>query len=137
MRFFFDRNIPAALARMLNHYDRDHEVVYLDERFDPQTPDTRWLADVAKWDPVPVVVSGDGRILQNEAEMQVLAGLPLTVFIFAPAWTNLPWREWAWKAVRIWPSVIDAASPLRPTIYRIPVKSQKIERIGYTADLRR
>ena len=83
MHFFIDRNVPERLARMLGNYDRAHTVIYHDDRFEKTTPDIQWLKEIVTWDPVPVVVSGDGRILQNPAELQVLRGLPLTFFLFA------------------------------------------------------
>lgn len=138
MRFFIDRNIPVALARMLNHYDRQHTVTYLDEEFEKTTPDAEWLAEVAGWgDRIPVVVSGDGRILRNPAELQVLRGLPLTFFHFAPGWTNLPWPEQAWKAVKVWPLIVAKASPKRPSMFRVPVSGTKIEFVCLTSDLKK
>lgn len=135
MHFFIDRNVPAQLARMLGHYDRLHTVIYHDDRFERTTPDTVWLDAIAKWDPVPVVVSGDGRILKNPAELQVLRDLPLTFFLFAPAWLRLPWRDYAWKAIKVWPEVVAAAAPPRPSVYRIPVSAPKVEFQSYTRDL--
>jgi hypothetical protein len=135
MHFFIDRNVPIALARMLGHYDRTHTVIYHDDRFEKTTPDTAWLSEIAGWDPVPVVVSGDGRILRNPAELQVLQGLPLTFFLFVEAWLHLPWREHAWKAVKVWPEIVAASSPRRPSIFRIPVSANKVEFESLTSEL--
>lgn len=135
MRFFCDRNIPPQLARMLDCYDRKHSVVHHDEWFEKTTPDTEWLSDIASRDPIPVVVSGDGRILRNEAELEVLKGLNLTFFVLASGWTNIPWREQAWKAVKIWPEIVSNASPRRPTIFRVPVRAEKIELLSLTSQL--
>jgi len=135
MDFFIDRNVPVALARMLGHYDRNHTVIYHDDRFEKTTPDTVWMAAIAEYPSIPVVVSGDGRILKNPAELQVLKDLPITFFLFAGSWISLKWPELAWKAVKVWPEVIAAASPPRPSIYRIPVSATKVEFVSYTADL--
>lgn len=135
MHFFIDRNVPVALARMLGHYDRQHSIIYLDDRFGKTTPDSEWLSAIADWDPIPVVVSGDGRILKNPAELQVLRGLPLTFFHFAEGWAQMPWKERAWKAIRVWPEVVSAASPRRPSIFRVPVSTVKVEFIRLTRDL--
>lgn len=83
MDFFVDRNVPIALARMLGNYDRNHTVIYHDDRFEKTTTDTEWLAAIANYPSIPVVVSGDGRILKNPAELQVLKDLPITFFLFA------------------------------------------------------
>jgi hypothetical protein len=135
MHFFIDRNVPVALARMLGHYDRAHTIIYHDDRFEKTTPDTVWLPSVAGWDPVPVVLSGDGRILRNPAELQVLRGLPITFFLFAGGWSDLAWPEFAWKAVKVWPEVVAAASPRRPSIFRIPVSTTKVELECLTSEL--
>ena len=135
MHFFIDRNVPIALARMLGHYDLTHTVVYHDDLFERTTPDTEWLQIIAERDPVPVVVSGDGRILRNPAELQVLRGLPITFFLFVGAWLNLKWPEFAWKAIKIWPEVVAAASPRRPSVFRIPVSASKVELESLTSEL--
>jgi len=135
MHFFIDRNLPLALARMLSHYDTKHTIIYKDDRFEQDTADTVWLTQIAAWDPVPVVVSGDGRILKNPAELQVLKGLPLTFFMFAGSWFDLRWRDMAWKAVRVWPEIVAAASPRRPSIFRVPVSASKVELEGLTHEL--
>ncbi|GDX99016.1 hypothetical protein LBMAG48_14200 [Phycisphaerae bacterium] len=135
MDFFIDRNVPEKLARMLGHYDRAHNVVYHDDLFEKTTPDTEWLEAIAKRAPVPVVVSGDGRILRNQAELQVLRGLPITFFLFAGGWFDLKWEEFAWKAIKVWPEVVKAASPPRPSVYKIPVTASKVEFEAHTRDL--
>ncbi|MBX9738211.1 MAG: hypothetical protein K2X32_14925 [Phycisphaerales bacterium] len=135
MQFFIDRNVPEKLARMLGHYDRAHTIVYHDDLFERTTPDTQWLTMIARRDPVPVVVSGDGRILRNPAELQVLRGLPITFFLFAEGWLHLKWREHAWKAVKIWPEVVSAANPPYPTVFRVPVTANKVEFVAHTRDL--
>jgi len=81
------------------------------------------------------VVSGDGRILKNPAALQVLKDLTITFFLFAGSWFSLKWPEFAWKAVKVWPEVIAAASPPRPSVYRIPVSATKVEFVSYTDDL--
>lgn len=135
MTFFFDRNVPIALARMLDHYDRQHDTVYLDDRFPKTTADSDWLVEIAKWDPKPVVISGDGRILSNPAERQVLSGLPLSFFVFAEGWCNLAWRERAWKTVKVWPRIVEAANCRRPTVFRVPMTAQKVEQLWLTAEI--
>ncbi len=133
--FFFDRNLPVALARMLGHYPIGATITYLDDRFERTAPDSEWLLAIAEWDPIPVVMSGDGRILRNPAEAQVLRGLPISFFLFASGWFKLPWREFAWKAVKIWPEVVAAAAPRQPTVFRIPVSAQRIETVGLTKEI--
>lgn len=135
MHFFIDRNVPERLARMLGFYEPEHTVVYHDDRFERTTPDSDWLVQIARWDPVPVVISGDGRILRNPAELQLLRDLPLTFFVFAGAWFDLKWREFAWKAIKVWPEIVAAAAAPRPSVFRIPVSAGKVEFVAFTRDL--
>jgi hypothetical protein len=96
-----------------------------------------WLTEAARWPEPTAIVSGDGRILSNEAEAQVLAALPLTFFHFVPAWLGIPWSEMAWKAVRIWPEIVRNAQPRKPTIYRVPVSALKLDVYCLTEELGR
>lgn len=135
MDFFIDRNVPEKLARMLSHYDRAHPVIYHDDRFDRSTRDIDWLSAIAGWSPVPAVVSGDGRMLRNPAELQVLAALPLTFFLFANAWNDLKWHDRAWKSVKVWQHLIDVAQTSRPSIFKIPVSATRVDFQCYTNEL--
>ena len=137
MDFFVDRNLPEKLARMLGQYDRNHNVFHLDDRFDKTTPDTEWLLGIAEWDPIPIVISGDGRILKNPAELQVLSDLPITFFLFAPAWANMAWPEQAWKTIKVWPEIVKNAQTTKPTIYQVPIGATKVDRIGLTSNLKK
>ncbi|MCC6971462.1 MAG: hypothetical protein IT434_14705 [Phycisphaerales bacterium] len=137
MDFFIDRNVPERLARMLDCYDRENTVVYLDDKFDKTTPDTEWLREISKWSPIPAVISGDGRILKNPAELQVLRDSPLSFFLFAASWSDLPWSERAWKTVKVWPHIVLASTPRKPSIFEIPVSASKVELVCTTSELGR
>jgi len=137
MLFLFDRNMPEKLARMLDHFDRCHRVIWHDDKYERTTADTEWLQDAASWPERPAIISGDARILTNPAEAQVLASLPLTFFHFVPAWFSLGWPDMAWKAVKIWPEIVANATPRRPTIWRVPVTASKLDLFCPTAELGR
>jgi len=134
MEFFIDRNVPEKLARMLGFFDREHSVIYHDEWFDPKTSDVEWLEDLGSRTPPPIVFSGDGRILKNPAEYQVLQSIPLTFFLLAPAWCSMPWHDQAWKTIKVWPQIIKNATPSKPSIYRIPVSATKVDFLCYTSE---
>ena len=76
MRFFFDRNMPHRLARMIDVFETEHTIQHHDDdpRFNQTTTDIEWLSvlneDAERW----VIVSCDGRILKNKAESQKLRG---------------------------------------------------------------
>ena len=136
MTFFMDRNLPLQMARLIEAFDRASRVRHLDDEFEQITPDVVWIRDVARWDPKPAIVCGDGRILRNQAEAQALREAGLTFFHLAEGWVNLPWREQAWKMIKVWPSIVDDAHPRRPTVYRVSVQL-KVERVCLTEELGR
>jgi len=135
MRFFLDRNVSKQMARLIEVFDRDHEVRHLDTAgFAHDTPDIEWMAMLAEEQPRPVIVSGDGRILRNAAEAQVLARSGLTFFHLAEGWINLPWDEQAWKIIKVWPSIVKDAQPRKPSVFRVTING-KVELHGLTEEL--
>ncbi len=61
MRFFFDRNMPPQLARMVDALEREHTArSYYDDRFAELTPDVEWIKILAEDDPSWIIISGDG-----------------------------------------------------------------------------
>ncbi|TVS06968.1 MAG: hypothetical protein EA423_05050 [Phycisphaerales bacterium] len=137
MLYLFDRNVPRRLALMLNHYHPDDEVSFLDEHFPQNSPDSVWLSEIASsWDPLPVLVSGDGRILKNQAERQILRGIPTHFFLFADGFCNLSWELQAVHGVKMWPRIREAVERTRaPTVFKIPGKKNKLETISPTNTL--
>ena len=122
MRFFFDRNMSALLARMVDVFDRQHSVLsyYDDERFTPTTPDVEWIKVLAADDPIWVVVSGDGRILKNKTELSALKEAKLTFFCLSNQWMHMNFqKEQAWKFIKVWPDVVENAKGTTPRIYEI------------------
>jgi hypothetical protein len=111
MRFFFDRNMPLRIARMVNAYEVDHTVQHHDEdrRFSITTPDKEWIAAIAADAPSWVVISGDGRILRNKAERAALDAAKLTFFWMTKPWSNMPIHQYAWKFIRVWPEILENA----------------------------
>ncbi len=83
MRFFFDRCVPVAIARMVRGLEEGgpHKVIYLDERFTNTTPDEEWLAALkADGEPVWRVISADVTILRSKVQRHVLKGTGLVFF---------------------------------------------------------
>lgn len=97
MKFFFDRCMSVRIARMMDAYDALHQVRHLDDdvRFQPETPDTEWIATLAADDPTWIVLSGDGRILRNKVERATLQTAGLTFFCMATPWTHMKFSEYA------------------------------------------
>lgn len=131
MIFFLDNCISYRAAKMLDAFDSDNSVVALRERFEQATPDVEWMRKVAEWPDIPFVVSGDGRILRNAVEKKVLAETGLTFFVLAPQWAKASWDDTAWRLVRAWPTIAQAARHnTRQTVYEIPFNKQKLSRSG-------
>jgi hypothetical protein len=82
MRFFFDRNMPPQLARMVDALEREHAArsYYDDDRFGDTTSDVEWINVLAADDPPWIVISGDGRMLKNKTERSALKEARLTFF---------------------------------------------------------
>ncbi len=88
MRFFFDRNMPPQLARMVDALEREHTArsYYDDDRFTDTTPDIEWITGLAADDPPWIVISGDERILKNKTELSALREAKLTFFCLSKQW---------------------------------------------------
>jgi PIN like domain len=71
MRFFFDRNMPPRLARMVDVLELEHTVrsYYDDDRFGETTTDVEWIRVLSTDESTWAVVSGDRRILKNKSEL--------------------------------------------------------------------
>lgn len=137
MRFFFDRCISWRLATMVEAYEAVHTARHLDrdDRFNERTPDTEWLSALAADDPPWVIVSGDGRILRNKAERQVLREANLTFFCMSRQWGKMKIAEYAWKFIRVWPDIVKAAeaSISVPKIFEVSGgHGLKVSEIGRT-----
>lgn len=122
---------------MVTIFDRDHEIEHHDHQFDSTTADTIWLQEISRREIRPVVVSGDLRILRNRAEAQVLSDADLTFFVLEPGWTKLSWNDQAWKFLKVWPLITAKSNPRRPSIFRVPMSTNKIDFFGLTAELSR
>ncbi len=137
MRFFLDNDLAQRLARMLDAFDDDHEVRHLKDRFAPNTADVDWIGSLAKDEDPPALVTIDSRIRRTRAEQLALKESNLTAFFLRKGWASLQLHELAWRLVKIWPRIVQNAIEVRePTIFEVPVKSTKIEKVTLTSHLR-
>lgn len=121
---------------MIAAYEPDHQVVFLDDEFEPTTSDVDWMTDLANREENWSVISGDGRILRNPAERAVLRDTELNFFVLAKKWWAGKFHDRAVQLLKVWPAIVDAAERVRkPTIWRVPKASTKLDRISFTADL--
>ena len=130
MIFFFDENISLHAPRMLEAFDPDNQCHHLTQHFEKGTPDEYWMREIACWEDKPVVVSGDGRILQNKAQRLVLRESNLSMIVLRRAWQRASWHTQAWKYVKVWPDVLrDVERATQPTYFELSFKSPKLSRV--------
>jgi hypothetical protein len=132
MRFFFDRNMPPQLARMVDVLEREHTArsYYDDERFIDTTPDVEWIRVLAADEPPWIIISGDGRILKNKTELSALKEAGLAFFCLSRTWMHMTLYEQAWKFIKTWPQAVENAKGTTPKIFEISGGAGlKVERI--------
>jgi hypothetical protein len=116
------------ILKSVEAFDRVNEIRPLLDYFPAGTPDTTWIATVAKWNPKPTVECGDGRILRNKVERQVLKEAGLTFVCLASGWTNFEWPVFAWKIIKVWPTIVASAQVLQPTVFVVSPNTLKVEK---------
>jgi hypothetical protein len=95
--FFTDENISPNAAYMLSYFEPRYQVRAHSDYFESGTSDIVWMRELASWnkEETTVAVCGDGRILKNKVEKQVLKECDFTFVLLARGWTNLCWNEFA------------------------------------------
>lgn len=114
MIFFTDENFIHKAALMLRPFDDRHRIQPFLEQFPRGTPDETWIPLVGARHPKPIIVSGDGRILTNNVQRQLLRESGCIYVHLLPGWTNTPWETYAWKIVKYWPEVIQRCAAAHP-----------------------
>ena len=138
MIFFIDENIPIRASQILGIFELKHQVRACTDWFEPGTSDSEWIREVISWDKneTPTVISGDGRILKNEVEKQILKECNLMFVYMSPGWTHLEWPDYAWKIVKAWPHIIKNVEQARfPMIFQVSVGNLQIQTIGRISSL--
>ena len=135
MIFFFDANISQYAAHMLGHFDRKNEMRASIDYFKEGTADTEWIPVVASWSNNPVAVCGDGRILRNRVQKQLLKDHELRFVFLASGWTKQTWEVIAWKIVKVWPNIVRSIKQARhPMVWEVTI-NLKIQPIGRISGL--
>ena len=112
MNFFFDNCLPPRLAKAINELSKNNTIVHLRDRFAPDTPDIKWLTDLAKeqW----IIVSGDYRITKNPHEKRAWLESNNPAFFFTKSWTKQDFWMQAYKLVKCWPDIERISSKIKP-----------------------
>lgn len=114
MKFFLDNCLAKRLAPALHALcDGKHEVHHLQSRFAPSVKDVEWINALAA-DDGWVVISGDLRITKLPHERDAWLASGLTAFFLAKGWTNVGLWDQAWRIVRWWPRILEAAELVAP-----------------------
>ena len=133
MTFVLDENISPRLAQILDIFDQQNEIRHLTHVDQRGAADVEWIGRLAKWQPVPAVVCGDGRILRNAAEAAALREAGLTFVILSPSWMKTPFYDQAWKLLKAWPIVVKSVShAVNPTVFELPISGSKLRRTPWT-----
>jgi hypothetical protein len=123
MRFFFDRSAAIGLAKMVRAIDeKKFLIVHHDEdtRFGPKTADIEWMETLGRdGDPPWIVISGDGRILKNKVERQILTEANLIFFCLDDPWVMWPLYESAWRFMKVWPKIVEEATKPKAKRFRV------------------
>lgn len=70
MKFFFDNNLAAKIAKGLNGFvSPEHQVVHLKEQFAANTDDAVWMAQLAQQEDW-VIITADIRVGKNPHEIE-------------------------------------------------------------------
>ena len=115
MKLLLDNNLPPALATALDtltakHWDGAHQVVHLRQKFPPNTPDEKWIAELAA-DGDWVVVSHDK--FSKGLEREALKRAGLRVFLLDKSWKDYQFWEKSVNLMRWWPRIVEMAEGIR------------------------
>jgi hypothetical protein len=123
MRFFVDRCVPIAITKMVRGFEEGkHTFRHFDEdaRFENNALDLEWIARLGEeGPPLWIVISGDARILRNKPERTLLEKMGLPFFCLDKPWPNTGLYEYAWKFMKVWPKILEAAEQKRGRIFKV------------------
>jgi hypothetical protein len=109
VRFFFDNTLPRRLARAMHELlEKEHQVVHLQDKFKPDTPDEHWfevLGREGNW----IVVSSDVRITRSVHTQRAWLDSKLISF-FLKSWADKPIWIQAAQLCRWWPDIMKQAA---------------------------
>ncbi|MCA3182368.1 MULTISPECIES: DUF5615 family PIN-like protein [unclassified Cupriavidus] len=112
MKFFFDNNLPPALAKALHALSEPtgHSASHLRDMFPAAIPDAEWidaLASESGWS----IVTHDK--LNKGLEREALRRAGLIVFFLDRGWSNHSFWDKAHNLVRWCPRIIDQSGGMR------------------------
>lgn len=135
--FYTDENLSHRVAGILKLFDPESNFRLHRDEFEQGAEDSYWISEVARWNPKPIVLAGDGRILKNRVEKQALKHASLTYVYLSSGWMNIGRDEFVIKILRAWPGIkAKVAKVNSPTIFEVRAgSSRKVECRGLTSQL--
>ncbi|HEX4124504.1 MAG TPA: hypothetical protein VHY37_07235 [Tepidisphaeraceae bacterium] len=128
MIFFTDESFMYHANALVEAFDRKNEIRPMQDHFPRGTPDIEWISAVSNWTPKPTVICGDGRVLKNKVERQVLKEAGLTFICLRAAGPTCLGRNSPGKIIYAWPAICVCATAIRPTVFEVSVKTMKVEK---------
>jgi len=113
LKFFFDNNLAAKIAKGLNGFvSPDHQVMHLKEQFAANTDDAVWMTQLAQQEDW-VIITADVRIGKNPHEIEAWKHAGHTIFFLKPGWLKMKFWDQAHKFVKAFPEIIETAARAR------------------------
>lgn len=120
LNFFADENFPVPLVKILNSFDGQSKVTALEEVIPRGTEDEEWLRVIGTWQPKPIVLGGDGRILKSAAKLAALKGANTHFVYLADGYPSLPWKDQVIKVLKSWDDICGAVTKEKEkTVFRV------------------
>ena len=109
MKFFFDNNLAAKIAKGLNGFvSPEHQVIHLKDQFAANTEDAVWMAQLAQQEDW-VIITADIRIGKNPHQIEAWKQAGHTIFFLKPGWRKMTFWDQAQKFVKCFPEIIETA----------------------------
>ena len=123
MIFFFDNNLPPALARaidcLLRSVEPEHSACHLIDRFEPHTTDLQWI-EALSTEPGTVIITQDA-LYRDKLQKAALRASDLVVFALSKGWASQRFWLKAAQLVRWFPRIIDQANLIRGgAVFSVP-----------------
>ena len=77
-----------------------------------------------------MLVSLDKKIAKRPAEKATLASATIKFFYCGKAWHKMKMHDQAWKFIRSWPQIVEAAEHHRGKVFEIEGANLKVTPVG-------
>ena len=106
MKCLFDNMMPPKLAKTLSFLEGEDgiPVIHIREKFPPDTPDIKWIEELAKesdW----FVITRDNQIRKGAPERKAWQESHIPIVFLQKSWINQDLWEIAWRLIKYWPGL--------------------------------